>query len=229
MRNVGKTGYNRSGDQSCERTGRLDVNLTVESQDHSDAGAERMPARSEGFTIALAHNGDARTQAAAALYRHNIEQTGIDDRAVIGAELTDPSGKIWGGIWGRTELGLLFLDMFFLPENCLADPMDHSFLWRLRRKPLGVDAREPSSRRAVSRRLNFTGIMGLRNSARSNSLFQDTPASSFARTCSNLCGGAICTNGCSPAKRRRLSPPSRSHLLPNVLLPFPSGKLGHRA
>ncbi|MES0047744.1 MULTISPECIES: GNAT family N-acetyltransferase [unclassified Mesorhizobium] len=117
MRNVGKTGYNRSGDQSCERTGRLDVNLTVESQDHSDAGAERMPARSEGFTIALAHNGDARTQAAAALYRHNIEQTGIDDRAVIGAELTDPSGKIWGGIWGRTELGLLFLDMFFLPEK----------------------------------------------------------------------------------------------------------------
>lgn len=166
-----------------------------------------MPAQPEGFTIALAHNGDARTQAAAALYRQNIEQTGIDDRAVIGAELTDPSGKIWAGIRAERNWGSCFSTCSSCLKNCVADPMDHSFLWRSRRKPLGADAREPSSRRAVSRRLNFTGFMGLRNSAKSNSLFQDRPASSFARTCSNLCGGAICANGCSPAKCRRLSPP----------------------
>ncbi|MER8430128.1 GNAT family N-acetyltransferase [Mesorhizobium caraganae] len=76
-----------------------------------------MPSRPEALTITLAYSGDARTQAAAALYRHNIEQTGIDDRAAIGAELCDASGKILGGIWGRTELGLLFLDMFFLPKQ----------------------------------------------------------------------------------------------------------------
>ncbi|WP_214477218.1 GNAT family N-acetyltransferase [Mesorhizobium sp. dw_380] len=76
-----------------------------------------MPSRPKGFTIALAYTGDARAQAAAALYQHNIAQTGIDDRAVIGAELWDASGKVWGGLWGRTELGLLFLDMFFVPEQ----------------------------------------------------------------------------------------------------------------
>ncbi|WP_246683399.1 GNAT family N-acetyltransferase [Mesorhizobium sp. B2-1-3A] len=41
---------------------------------------------------------------------------GSTDRAVIGAELCDDSGEVRGGLWGRTELGLLFLDMFFLPE-----------------------------------------------------------------------------------------------------------------
>ncbi|RUZ78468.1 N-acetyltransferase [Mesorhizobium sp. M7A.F.Ca.US.006.01.1.1] len=75
-----------------------------------------MSSRAEGFTIALSHSGDARARAATALYQYNIAHTGIDDRAVIGAELCDQSGKIRGGLWGRTELGLLFLDMFFLPE-----------------------------------------------------------------------------------------------------------------
>ncbi|MER8696200.1 GNAT family N-acetyltransferase [Mesorhizobium opportunistum] len=84
---------------------------------HPETGGERMPSRPEGFTTALAYSGDARTQAAEALYQHNIARTGIDDRAAIGAELRDTSGKVWGGLWGRTELGLLFLDMFFLPEQ----------------------------------------------------------------------------------------------------------------
>ncbi|RUU21989.1 N-acetyltransferase [Mesorhizobium sp. M7A.T.Ca.TU.009.01.3.2] len=76
-----------------------------------------MSFRSERFTITLTYSDDERAQAAAALYQYNIAQTGIDDRADIGAELRDQSGKTWGGLWGRTELGLLFLDMFFLPEQ----------------------------------------------------------------------------------------------------------------
>ncbi|MCF6121841.1 MULTISPECIES: GNAT family N-acetyltransferase [Mesorhizobium] len=76
-----------------------------------------MSFRSERFTTTLTYSDDERAQAAAALYQYNIAQTGIDDRADIGAELRDQSGKTWGGLWGRTELGLLFLDMFFLPEQ----------------------------------------------------------------------------------------------------------------
>ncbi|UWU31048.1 GNAT family N-acetyltransferase (plasmid) [Rhizobium sp. WSM1274] len=68
--------------------------------------------------IKLSHSQQAKAWAAEALYRHNTEATGIDDRAPIGAEVCDPAGKILGGLWGRTELGLLFLDMFFLP-HCL--------------------------------------------------------------------------------------------------------------
>lgn len=61
---------------------------------------------------------DAEARAGAALYRHNVEATGVADRVPIGARLSDPAtGEVLGGLWGRTELGLLFLDMFFLPEE----------------------------------------------------------------------------------------------------------------
>lgn len=59
-----------------------------------------------------------KAEAAAALYRYNVEKTGVADRKPIGAKLIDPtSGQVLGGLWGRTELGVLFLDMFFLPET----------------------------------------------------------------------------------------------------------------
>ena len=33
-------------------------------------------------------------------------------------ELLDPAAReVVGGLWGRTELGLLFIDMFFLPKH----------------------------------------------------------------------------------------------------------------
>ncbi|MDG4876145.1 GNAT family N-acetyltransferase [Mesorhizobium sp. WSM4935] len=59
----------------------------------------------------------AKAEAAAALYRYNVAATGVDDRAPVGAVLCDGSGKAIGGLWGRTELGLLFLDMLFVPAH----------------------------------------------------------------------------------------------------------------
>ncbi|WP_017957109.1 GNAT family N-acetyltransferase [Rhizobium leguminosarum] len=72
---------------------------------------------SANLKINLSHSQEAKARAAVALYRYNTKATGIDDRAPIGAELYDPAGKVLGGLWGRTELGLLFLDMFFLPHR----------------------------------------------------------------------------------------------------------------
>lgn len=66
-------------------------------------------------SVRLSVDEDAKVAAAAALYRFNVEATGKDDRNPIGAELRDSAGNTLGGLWGRTELGLLFLDMFFLP------------------------------------------------------------------------------------------------------------------
>jgi GNAT superfamily N-acetyltransferase len=65
--------------------------------------------------VALADEA-TKAEAAVALYRHNVAATGVDDRAPIGAMLCNGSGRALGGLWGRTELGLLFLDMFFVPE-----------------------------------------------------------------------------------------------------------------
>jgi len=72
--------------------------------------------RDQEFSITLSTELSAKAEAAEALYRHNVEETGTDDRAPIGAALCDASGGAVGGLWGRTELGLLFLDMLFLTE-----------------------------------------------------------------------------------------------------------------
>lgn len=52
------------------------------------------------------------------LRKFNEEQSGIDDRRPLGVLLKDPdSGEILGGALGRTSLGLLFLDLFFVPQT----------------------------------------------------------------------------------------------------------------
>ena len=80
---------------------------------------ERYEGNDPDFPVRLASAFflEAKQRAAKALYRYNIEKTGVDDRAPVGAEITDPAGNVLGGLWGRTELGLLFLDMFFIPEQ----------------------------------------------------------------------------------------------------------------
>ena len=69
-------------------------------------------------TIQLIDPPDPAAKAAAgeALYAYNVAQTGVDDRRPIGCVATDTTtGEAIGGLWGGTEMGLLFLDMFFLP------------------------------------------------------------------------------------------------------------------
>ncbi|MFM0244902.1 GNAT family N-acetyltransferase [Paraburkholderia sediminicola] len=52
------------------------------------------------------------------LSQFNDEHTGYSDRKPLAVLVRDPgSGKILGGATGRTSLGLLFLDLFFLPES----------------------------------------------------------------------------------------------------------------
>jgi len=75
---------------------------------------------SRNFVLTLLSTPDheAKEEAANSLYQYNVQKTGIADRKPIAATLSDPaSGKVLGGLWGRTELGLLFLDMLFLPED----------------------------------------------------------------------------------------------------------------
>jgi GNAT superfamily N-acetyltransferase len=47
----------------------------------------------------------------------NTEAAGIDDRQPLAVLLKDDAGKTLGGVVGRTYLGLLFLDTFFLPKS----------------------------------------------------------------------------------------------------------------
>lgn len=70
------------------------------------------------LTLLSVADEPGRSHAAAALYQHNVDRTGIDDRAPVGAKLVEPgTGRMVGGLWGRTELGLLFLEMMFIEAN----------------------------------------------------------------------------------------------------------------
>jgi GNAT superfamily N-acetyltransferase len=52
------------------------------------------------------------------LHRFNVEQSGIDDHRRLAVLAVDPeTGEVLGGLTGRTSLGLLFINVFFLPEN----------------------------------------------------------------------------------------------------------------
>jgi GNAT superfamily N-acetyltransferase len=47
----------------------------------------------------------------------NDENTGIRDRQALAVLVKDAAGKTLGGISGRSSLGLLFLDLVYLPKS----------------------------------------------------------------------------------------------------------------
>ena len=52
------------------------------------------------------------------LRRYNFEQVGINDGRALAVVVSDPdSGEVLGGITGRTSLGVLFIDLVFLPAE----------------------------------------------------------------------------------------------------------------
>jgi GNAT superfamily N-acetyltransferase len=51
------------------------------------------------------------------LREFNVAQTSIDDRREIGVLVEDATtGKTLGGLLGRTSMGMLLIDVFFLPQ-----------------------------------------------------------------------------------------------------------------
>ena len=47
----------------------------------------------------------------------NTAVTGINDRRPLAVIVKDEAGKTLGGVLGRTSLGLMFLDTFYLPKS----------------------------------------------------------------------------------------------------------------
>ncbi|CDG21412.1 Similar to acetyltransferase [Xenorhabdus poinarii G6] len=47
----------------------------------------------------------------------NVEQTGIPDNQPLDLYLHDQVGEVNGGLVGRTSLGVLFINFFFIPES----------------------------------------------------------------------------------------------------------------
>ena len=68
-------------------------------------------------TVNVADTYDASFDAllSEGLDRFNIDTTGIDDKRPLTVRVTDPATGEVGGITGRTSLGVLFIDLFYLP------------------------------------------------------------------------------------------------------------------
>src|SRR2546422_9757197 len=68
--------------------------------------------------VAVTDAPDARVETAIGegLRRFNAQQSGIDDSRPLAVVVSDPeTNEVLGGITGRTSLGLLFIDLVFLP------------------------------------------------------------------------------------------------------------------
>jgi GNAT superfamily N-acetyltransferase len=64
-----------------------------------------------------------------ALDRFNVEQTGVADRRPLAVLVRDPeTGRVLGGLTGRTSLGLLFVDVFYLPPELRGDGVGSEIL-----------------------------------------------------------------------------------------------------
>ncbi|MGH7031818.1 MAG: GNAT family N-acetyltransferase [Stellaceae bacterium] len=82
------------------------------------------------------------------LSAYNFEKAGYRDQRPLAVLVTDPdSGETVGGLLGRTSMGLLYIDRFFLPE-------------RLRKQGLGARiikaAEEEGAKRGCSRAILST-------------------------------------------------------------------------
>jgi hypothetical protein len=75
------------------------------------------------------------------LRRYNAQQSGIDDVRPLAVVVSDPDTReVVGGITGRPSLGLLFIDLVYLPDD-------------LRGGGLGSRIRQGSGRRGPPARL----------------------------------------------------------------------------
>jgi GNAT superfamily N-acetyltransferase len=70
------------------------------------------------LTLTDAPDRAAQQAIEAGLARYNAEQAGFSDHRPLAVVVSDPETKeVLGGLLGRTSLGLLFIDLFFLPDS----------------------------------------------------------------------------------------------------------------
>src|SRR2546425_12517651 len=71
-----------------------------------------------GLTLTDAPSAEQRRVIGEGLRRYNEEQAGYSDSRELAVLGSDPETKeIVGGLLGRTSLGLLFVDLFYVPSK----------------------------------------------------------------------------------------------------------------
>jgi GNAT superfamily N-acetyltransferase len=81
--------------------------------------------------VTLTDSPDAAAQEAieSGLARYNAEQAGLTDARPLAVLVTDPATEqTVGGLLGRTLLGLLFIDLVFIPAHLRGGGLGHRLL-----------------------------------------------------------------------------------------------------
>jgi GNAT superfamily N-acetyltransferase len=77
-----------------------------------------IPDGEPSLTLTDAPGERVQTVIRGGLSRYNAEQAGYRDARPLAVVVTDPgTTEVIGGLLGRTSMGLLFIDLFFLPET----------------------------------------------------------------------------------------------------------------
>jgi GNAT superfamily N-acetyltransferase len=100
------------------------------------------------LTLTDAPDDQAQAVIRGGLTEYNTEEAGYRDSRPLGILVSDPeTGEVIGGLLGRTSMGLLFVDLFFLPESLRKNRIGS----RIIRK-----AEDEAKRRGCSRAVLFT-------------------------------------------------------------------------
>jgi GNAT superfamily N-acetyltransferase len=74
--------------------------------------------KSPAIAVSDAPDAEAVALISDGLDRFNLDESGVEDRRPLAVLAKDPaSGRVVGGLLGRTSLGLLFVDLFYLPPE----------------------------------------------------------------------------------------------------------------
>lgn len=123
------------------------------------------------LTVTDAIAPEAETAIDGGLARFNQAESGIADARSLAVIATDPAtGEVMGGLTGRTSLGLLFIDLFFLPEARRGAGLGGEILRLAEEEAIRRGFARPCSTRSASRRPGSTSATATAPSARSRAI-----------------------------------------------------------
>lgn len=113
------------------------------------------------FTIALTDTADSDPQAVISegLSSYNGEMGGARDRKPLTIAIKGKDGAPIGGLLGRTSMGLLFIDLFYLPKELRRCGLGSHILKMAEDEARAQAAAPACSTRSASRRPSSTSAM----------------------------------------------------------------------
>jgi GNAT superfamily N-acetyltransferase len=140
----------------------------------------RVPIEKGEPRLTLTDASDERAQAVVrgGLPEYNLGEAGYRDARPLAVLVSDPEDReVIGGLLGRTSMGLLFIDLFFLPESLRRNGIGSRVIRTAEDEALRRGAAGPSCLPSHFRLPAFTSVADIRRLAASNAIHPGTRGS----------------------------------------------------